>query len=80
MVALDGVGRRWRGERLAQFARDDLDGSLAGDFAGLLAAHAVGDDAHGHFGELLDVDGVFVVLAVVAEQRALADVQRQGHI
>ena len=30
-------------------------------------------------GNGLDVDGVFVVLAVVAQQGALADVQRQGH-
>ena len=68
-----------RGEVLAQFARDDLDGLAAGDLAGRLPAHAVGDDADGQVREHLDVDRVFVVLAVVAEQAALADVQRERH-
>ena len=66
-------------EVLLQLARHDLDGPLAGHLAGRLAAHAVGHEADGHVGELLDVDGIFVVLAVVAQQGAFADVQRQGH-
>src|SRR5262249_9069559 len=64
---------------LLQLARHDLDGTLAGDLAGGLAAHAVGHQADGHVGEGLDVDGVFVVLPVVAQLGALTDVQRQGH-
>src|SRR5262249_41941837 len=67
-------------EVLLQLARHDLDGPLAGHLPGGLAAHPVGHQADGHVGELLDVDGVFVVLAVVAQQRALADTQRQGHV
>ena len=66
-------------EVLLQLARHDLDGPLAGDFAGRLAAHAVGHQADRHVGELLDVDGIFVVLAIVPQQGAFADVQRQGH-
>jgi hypothetical protein len=64
---------------LFEFARDDLDGPLAGDLAGGLAAHAVGDQADGHVGKLFHVDGIFVVFAIVAEQGAGADVQGQGH-
>src|SRR5262249_31063059 len=67
------------GEVLAQFARDDLDGPLTGDLPGGLPAHAVGDHADGHVRELLDLDGVLVVLAVVPQKGALADVQCHGH-
>src|SRR5262249_20159994 len=76
---LDLVGGAGPGQALAQLARHHLDGPLAGDLAGRLPAHAVRDDAHGQVGELLDLDGVFVVLAVVAQKGTLADVQRQGH-
>ena len=64
---------------LLQLARHDLDGPLAGHLAGGLAAHAVGHQADRHVGERLDVDGVFVVFPVVAQQGAFADIQRQGH-
>ena len=34
MIAFDVVGAAGRGQRVAQFARDDFDGALAGDLAG----------------------------------------------
>ena len=45
-----------------------------------LAAHAVRDDADRQVREHLDVDGVLVVLAVVPQQAALADVERKRHL
>src|SRR5204863_292216 len=44
-----------------------------------LTAHAVSHQTDGHVRERLDVDGVLIVFAVVAQQGTLADVQRQGH-
>ena len=63
---------------LLQLARHDFDGALAGDLAGRLTAHAVGHQADRHVGERLDIDGVFVVLAVVAQQRSICRYSATG--
>jgi hypothetical protein len=49
------------GEFFLQLAGEDLHGVAAGDLAGVLPAHAVGHQADGHVGEVLDVNGVLVV-------------------
>jgi hypothetical protein len=67
------------GEVLLQLARQDLNRLFAGDFPGLLTAHAVSHHANGQIGKLLYVDGIFVVFAIIAQESAFADIQRQGH-
>ncbi len=75
-ASTSAVGR----QVLANLARHDLDGLLAGNFAGRLPAHAVSHHGDGQVREKLDVDGVFVVLSVVSEQRAFAEIKSQGHL
>ena len=73
------VGRGVGGEVLADLARHHFDGTLTGNLPGRLTSHAVGHDAQRRVGEDLDVDGILVVLAVIAEQRTFADIQRERH-
>jgi len=54
-------------------AREKIRGRACG------SACAVGHQTDGHVGEDLDIDGILVVLAVVAEKCAFADVQCQRH-
>ena len=72
---LDQIGTGSTRENLTKLAGHNLDRSLAGNFAGRLATHSVGDDANGQIGKLFDLDGVFVVFPVIAEQRALANIE-----